>query len=313
MPIQKGIHFNGLNGIRAICALAVVVSHTSLALNELGLIAGNLFGFAAYGVTAFFSLSGFLITYLLIQEKDITATVAVKKFYLRRILRIWPLYFGYLVIAVITDVFIFHYTDFSSIGFYLFFFPNIPFAYYNAGITTVAPILLLSHFWSLGVEEQFYAFYPWLIKIFKKIFTVLIMMFCIMMLLKVVAKFCSYKTGNPFWYALIESMPFEAMAIGGLGAWFYKQHNKLVLKIIKIKFLQIIITAVIVLILIKQFKIVNPFADIIISIMIVIVIYYAHLLEKPILTLKINTSITLEKSLTVFMFIIHSLQDWLHY
>ena len=45
------------------------------------------------GVIFFFVLSGFLITYLLLKEKEQTGTVNVKKFYARRVLRIWPLYF----------------------------------------------------------------------------------------------------------------------------------------------------------------------------------------------------------------------------
>ena len=50
------------------------------------------------GVSLFFVLSGFLITYLLLAEQDIYGSISVKKFYSRRILRIWPLY--YLIVTL---------------------------------------------------------------------------------------------------------------------------------------------------------------------------------------------------------------------
>jgi peptidoglycan/LPS O-acetylase OafA/YrhL len=109
------IYLPGLNGIRAIAALAVVVSHTTLHLGLFGLdphLFGNGDGrprtldMAGFGVTMFFALSGFLITYLLCREKEI-AQVNVKKFYARRILRIWPLYYAYFLICLAV-YFIFH-------------------------------------------------------------------------------------------------------------------------------------------------------------------------------------------------------------
>ena len=52
------------------------------------------------GVVLFFVLSGFLISYLLFVEKKVTKTISVKKFYIRRILRIWPLYFLIILLAL---------------------------------------------------------------------------------------------------------------------------------------------------------------------------------------------------------------------
>lgn len=286
MQPKKSIHFNGLNGIRAICALAVVVSHSSLSLSLIGLETGKIFGLAAYGVTAFFALSGFLITYLLIEEKSASKTISVKKFYIRRLLRIWPLYFGYMIIALLADIFIFNFTDFSAIGFYLFFFPNIPFSYEIVGMKTFVPIYLLGHFWSLGVEEQFYAFYPWLIKGFKKLFNVLLFMFLIVLILKLTAKYISYKTANPFWYSWADNTRFDAMAIGGFGAWLYKYRLSFVLILINSKIIQFFITGIIVLVLINMVKIPNSLSHMLVAGVAVIAIYYAHLFEKPCINLR---------------------------
>jgi peptidoglycan/LPS O-acetylase OafA/YrhL len=110
---KKVLHLRGLNGIRAIAAVAVLISHISLALPLFGLDplftdkkgepAGVLM--ASYGVTMFFVLSGFLITYLLLQEKEIQQ-IHIRHFYFRRILRIWPLYYLFLVSCIFFTLFL---------------------------------------------------------------------------------------------------------------------------------------------------------------------------------------------------------------
>jgi len=141
MPTSKDIHkihLSGLNGLRAIAAMGVVVSHITLALGSFSLnpyIFGRAadnspkgFILAGFGVSIFFSLSGFLITYLLLLEKE-KAEINVPYFYMRRVLRIWPLYYIALAAAVLI---MFSYgLDIrqlsSSLPFYVFFAANIPF------------------------------------------------------------------------------------------------------------------------------------------------------------------------------------------
>src|SRR5688572_28294357 len=93
---QTVVHLRGLNGLRAFAAFAVVISHIRLAYGDFGLPTVDGLLLARYGVTVFFAISGFLITYLLLQEKQTTGTVDIKSFYWRRVLRIWPLYYFYL-------------------------------------------------------------------------------------------------------------------------------------------------------------------------------------------------------------------------
>jgi peptidoglycan/LPS O-acetylase OafA/YrhL len=77
------VYFPNLNGLRFFAAFSVMLYHF---FGE-GLINGH------YGVVLFFVLSGFLITYLLFEEKEKFGKIEIKKFYFRRILRIWPLYY----------------------------------------------------------------------------------------------------------------------------------------------------------------------------------------------------------------------------
>ena len=93
------IHFRGLNGLRAMAAIGVVVKH-------FGLHSFGKHPFSMYAVTVFFTLSGFLITFLLLAEKDVAGRINFKNFYLRRILRIWPIYFLYIALVFFVHTYI---------------------------------------------------------------------------------------------------------------------------------------------------------------------------------------------------------------
>ena len=135
---KKTIYLSGLNGIRTIAAFSVMISHINLSLISFKINNISLFGFTngkqnswslgEQGVTMFFVLSGFLITYLLIQEKDITNNISIQRFYIRRILRIWPLYFFYLIITlIIVYLFDAFYPNITILIQYIFLLANIPF------------------------------------------------------------------------------------------------------------------------------------------------------------------------------------------
>src|SRR5205823_8171304 len=107
--------------------LAVVFSHISLWCSPFGITPSHRGSdLANFGVTMFFCLSGFLITYLLVLEKG-KSSVNVKNFYLRRILRIWPLYFSYLFICLIVIWFNQPQKLPGSLAFYFLLAANIPF------------------------------------------------------------------------------------------------------------------------------------------------------------------------------------------
>lgn len=144
---NKSIHLPGLNGLRAIAALSVMWSHVfQYTFGNWG-IKGCALPVVADGVTLFFVISGFLITYLLLNEQKESNRVSIPKFYIRRILRIWPIYYLYLVIALtVTST----WND-PCIWYYIFFGANIPFVL-SIGIWPIV------HYWSIGVEEQFYMF-----------------------------------------------------------------------------------------------------------------------------------------------------------
>lgn len=217
MGKTKGIYFPGLNGIRAFAALVVVFVHTSNRLDMFGLKSLWSEDSARFAVTVFFALSGFLITYLLLVEKEKSGTIDIKKFYYRRILRIWPLYYTYILISVIV-------ADFNvdwPILFYLLIIPNLRSLFQSIVPTVLQNSVLqrmIGHYWSLGVEEQFYAFWPFIVKKVKKLFVVLLAIPIVFLFLKVALRILHAPEGL---VTVFNYTRFGCMAIGALGAYFY--------------------------------------------------------------------------------------------
>lgn len=226
--MQSKIYLPGLNGIRALAATSVIIAHVAENIVIKGLAKKSYFGnFGGYAVFLFFTLSGFLITYLLLKEIEKNSVIDIKKFYVRRILRIWPLYFLYIFFILFALNFRIPY----SIFYYLFMVPNIAFSLQLAtGFSVAIPLLI--HYWSLGVEEQFYAFWPWLLQYSKKIKTTIIL-FCIGYFgLKVV---CSLLHAPIELQSVLLHTPFGCLSLGGIGAYLYYEKSKL-LTIINSKF-----------------------------------------------------------------------------
>src|SRR6218665_826495 len=96
---KSKLFFPNLDGLRFICFLTVFLYHWNLTCgtrisNETARGVINFFFHNGnVGVNIFFVLSGFLITFLLIKEKTLKNDINLKNFYIRRILRIWPLYY----------------------------------------------------------------------------------------------------------------------------------------------------------------------------------------------------------------------------
>ena len=179
MKNQASTYLPGLNTLRFIAAFFVVISHANISLFKLGIYDECKFPFLNRGgdsVDFFFTLSGFLITYLLINELKNTQTISITQFYRRRVLRIWPLYFliiiiGFIILGVVYPMIYkkaFFETDILSLVLmFVFFIPNFAAKNFMVG--------LLNPLWSIGVEEQFYLFWAPLVKKFRKhIFSVVL-------------------------------------------------------------------------------------------------------------------------------------------
>jgi peptidoglycan/LPS O-acetylase OafA/YrhL len=160
--MEKRIYFKNLNALRFIAATLVIFHHVEQ--YKLWAKLPNIFGHPTIdalghkAVSFFFVLSGFLITYLLMVENTQTGKIDVRNFYIRRILRIWPLYYFIVLLClfVLPNIF-----DLSVLGSQI----------YTKHFPIVTSLLLLvlpnvvrlfqpgivggNQLWSIGVEEQF--------------------------------------------------------------------------------------------------------------------------------------------------------------
>src|SRR4051812_6762421 len=129
-----------IDAMRALAVMLVVVAHAGLG----AMVPGG------SGVTIFFSISGFIITYLLLRENDATGSFGIRAFYVRRLLKIGPPLLVCILIPTIILAF------FKAINWAPF--AGIVFFYFNwfkaTGVD--APLPGSGVVWSLSIEEQFY-------------------------------------------------------------------------------------------------------------------------------------------------------------
>jgi len=265
--LVKKEYFKGLDSLRFFAALAVFFTHVelikkftgfgshwidpeeritkftvfqSVMSKEIDPLSPLIAYSSALGVVFFFVLSGFLITYLLLKEKESNKTVQIGKFYLRRAFRIWPLYYlifilGFFVLPNLElfavpgqDVF-FNQNFWGNLMLYAFFMPNLAFSIY----TTAVPNIGQS--WSIGVEEQFYLLWPLLIRKSKNVLKSILWIAGSIIALKgiLLLSFPFIKLE-----ALVVIKKFlamsklECMALGGLGAYVLFNKKEEVLRII---------------------------------------------------------------------------------
>lgn len=255
-------YFKNLNGIRFILATLVLIHHVAIVLQVLQVSnlynkIGALKAFGPVAVSLFFALSGFLITYLLLEENKNTNTIVLKKFYLSRARRILPLYY----FIVIIHLFILPYTPLISMEhklilmdanayqyaaiplqgwelniWYLLLLPQVALALMVATGNTFVPA---GHVWSIGVEEIFYFTYPVLLKKyihkFRKLilstiaiyYTLAILVFVIAQLVKMgyITDIKILRIVN-FSIILILYNRINCMVIGAVGAYLYFKRHK---------------------------------------------------------------------------------------
>ncbi len=239
---RKAIFFNGLNELRAIAAFAVVFHHiesykhrsdrASLFDTPLQSFIENL-GYNA--VWLFFVLSGFLITYLLLAEHKDTGRISIRDFYIRRTLRIWPLYFLIVALAFFAMPILAHQLPqladeqyvqqcvesldgnwWVRLFLFLFFLPNLALILYG-------PLAGATQTWSIGSEEQFYLVWPLIVRFFRRRLPLTLLM---VILLKMLLLVLAFGVGARYEIPALEvlgkfllTLRLELMAIGALGAY----------------------------------------------------------------------------------------------
>jgi peptidoglycan/LPS O-acetylase OafA/YrhL len=207
-------YFHSLDGIRGLAVLFVSVFHfgrmkTSSLKFEIGWV----------GLQIFFVLSGFLITKILLATKGNSLSSFFRQFYLRRALRIFPLYYGYLLLILMLS-FAFNEQKDLKYAYFLFTY-SYNFSIFQEGWELSR---MHVHLWSLSVEEQFYLIWPFAIY-FLSVKSLKKLMLCLILIIPLLRFALEVYLTNTFaskdqelignmvyWFSLSN---FDAFAIGG--------------------------------------------------------------------------------------------------
>lgn len=243
------IFFPNLDGLRFISFFVVFLYHSYLSFfSYLSDSSPGSFGAIKFffqhgnlGVNFFFVLSGFLITYLLIREREVTNEIKIGNFYLRRILRIWPLYYACLIIGFIIFPLVKKMggeipVESANPWAYIFFAANFDFM----NMWPARPeALSLSVLWSVAVEEQFYLTWPLILKLvplrkYKYVFPVIIVFSLAFRAFYTGCSEADYGVRYFHTFSLIGDM-----ALGGLFAYLCSYESKFKRFIVNLSKLQI--------------------------------------------------------------------------
>lgn len=164
------------------------------------------------GVLIFFVLSGFLITTLCIKEKVVTKDISLKNFYIRRVLRIFPVAYLYILVIIMLNYFFnLHISYISILGcaLYVMNFSSYFRKYYSSWYT--------DHFWSLSVEEQFYLFIPFILKKKFKVYLWVILSIAFIIPFITCLQYFYVSLNNKVLYAFTHYLiKFQSIAVGCL-------------------------------------------------------------------------------------------------
>jgi peptidoglycan/LPS O-acetylase OafA/YrhL len=260
--------FPGLNGLRFFAAMAVAFSHVELLKQYHGLPNAYdkpaVYELGRLSVTLFFVLSGYLITWLLLVEKESTGGIDVRRFYMRRILRIWPLYFLVVLTSflVLPHLDVFHVPRFTdalqahfgvTLTLFVLFLPQLALSLYD-------PVPFAEPAWSIGVEEQFYLLWPLLLRRTKNFPRLAVTIIVTVIGARYAALWIAQanradEAALRFWNPVISYLYFtriECMAIGGLFAWLVFAKKRAMLKFLHGGFVQLAVYALTVWLLVTD-------------------------------------------------------------
>lgn len=219
------VYFRNLDILRFLAAFMIVIAHTyegwkgwfgfpsfmcsnnSNAPSLLGKLLEQFIMNLGVGVDVFFLISGFLITYLLIKEKEETGTIHLINFYIRRTLRIWPIYF--LIIAI--TPFLIKITQSPEPDYLsnILFIGN--FSMIKSGVWSFP----FAHFWSICIEEHFYLIWPFIVLYFPTKRLPVIFFFVIFLSVIYRGYISSIPSENQWMQLYLNSLcRFDVLAIG---------------------------------------------------------------------------------------------------
>lgn len=259
--MKEKIYFPNLNGLRFIAATLVIIHHIEqlkgwLSIPNYFYSVGFINIIGKLGVVLFFTLSGFLITFLLLKEEEHFKKINIKDFYIRRILKIWPLYFLiiFLAFAILPQIHLFTLPEYGKniiyeglekkLTLYFLFLANLP---------AVGIIPYASHLWSISTEEQFYLIWPVLFGFVKK-YRIKMLVSIVVIYILIHYFLCSdysfFLPDKKFALSFWNKFNIDCMAIGAIFAILLYKKNKILQLLNNIYFFYFVLVFTIFLLLI---------------------------------------------------------------
>jgi peptidoglycan/LPS O-acetylase OafA/YrhL len=162
---RKVRFFGSLDGLRAVSIAGVILFHSWWGTPYYRWLAAiPVLRRGSFGVHIFFVISGFLITTLLLRERDKLGNISIRDFYIRRALRIWPLYYATIGLYVLAMLAFEGGSRRSTFFHYLPYFLTYTYTWFIVPRWPTGPFNLA---WTLATEEQFYAFWPLVLRFLR--------------------------------------------------------------------------------------------------------------------------------------------------
>jgi peptidoglycan/LPS O-acetylase OafA/YrhL len=223
--LEGGVGVNGtrdtyrpeLDGLRALAFLAVFVAHVfhvssgSIASSDAPTPADGAWWFrgvahaGTFGVDLFFVLSGYLITSILLREETRTGRINLRAFWMRRVLRIWPAYFGLVALAAV-----FNGMSWSSMAAFATFTANLPI--FDASVS--GHPVNLHVLWTIQIEEQYYLFWPVLLVLTPSRYR--LPMACGLVAMSVIVRAVLFLSGASLYTWILTPARLDALGVGGI-------------------------------------------------------------------------------------------------
>ena len=226
LTLRRGAHLPTLDGVRGLAVLMVMLLHFVGAVPPAGRVEDAIVGvtnYGSYGVELFFVLSGFLITGILYDARN--EPYYFRNFYMRRLLRIFPLYYGVLALVFFVAPLI-SWLRGPTLDYLV---DRQAWAWLYAINIYIAKngewsFSYLDHFWSLAIEEHFYLFWPLVVFVLARRPRALIAVSLAIALCAMLGRLTGSLMGLPWWttYTLT---PFrlDGLALGGCLAVMARQ------------------------------------------------------------------------------------------
>ncbi len=311
---KKNIYFENLDGLRFLCFLSVFLFHSFH--TELDFIKNDsvyhfikrdVFGNGNIGVNFFFVLSGFLITYLLLEEKETTGNISLGKFWIRRILRIWPLFyfcvfFGFIIFPFLKQLFGQTPNETANPIFYITFLNNFDFI--SKGLPDASVLGVL---WSVAIEEQFYVVWPIIIYLFptKKLWMVFILIITSSLIFRAIYD-------SPIIHEHHTISCIGDMTTGALGAWliyYSSSFKKIIVSLTRFQVISIYTLFIFIFLFRQDFLYANHsiriFERLIIAIIIILIILEQTYSEKSFFKLSNFKTISSLGIITYGLYCLH--------